>query len=626
MKTPSKKWVRPLRGLRTVFLTLAVAAAAAPATAAAYVTPAQAQHAAERGASWFESTQDESGALTADWGMTALAATGANAADVRTSLTDPSAQDYYLGEWQASGPGGAATDAERGILAGVAGGIQPSRLAASTETEKSNLVARVAELFDGTQIGTPGLLNDDVFGVLALHRVGAPQPLLLRLVDHLRTTQLADGGWSWSASPSASVDADMTGAALAAFCAAGVPTSDPDLQQALALLHSLQDPATGGFIAPPPFGVGVNADTTAWVTSGLIQCGIDPQAPEWTTAFGRTPLDYLVSLQRPDGHFDWTADFAGGAFETYSAVRPLAGAAFSSPAPARLDPSGPAVRPAAAVAAGTTVPVTLAVDHGPAADDVRMCRVDVAEGSDLGALLAAAAASSTPAGCVSGFATRAAAGGTAIGSLDGVGATPEYQWKVRVDGGAASVATAEPIGFGDLVFLQYGAVVADPGPAPRVDVPPRGAPAPAGTDSPSAVDVPPAVRARVSFAGRARLRDGALAVSLGCPRGVGAAGCSGLVTARFRSHAGGKLRLGGSAAYRLAAGSRRTVELTASRALRHRLARRGRVALRLVAVSRGETGEAWVTRAKRFVRPRAGKRASGHRRSFAPRAEREGLR
>jgi len=201
MKTPSKKFPRPLPGLRSLFLTLAVAAAAFPAAAPAYVTPAQAQHAAERGASWFESTQSESGALAADWGMTALAATGINSADVRTGLADPSAQDYYLGEWQAGGPGGAATDAERGILAGVAGGIQPSRLSTSTEAEKSNLVARVAELFDGTQIGSTGLLNDDIFGVLALHQVGAPQPLLQRLADYLRTKQLGDGGWSWSASP-----------------------------------------------------------------------------------------------------------------------------------------------------------------------------------------------------------------------------------------------------------------------------------------------------------------------------------------------------------------------------------------------------------------------------------------
>ena len=112
--------------------------------------------------------------------MTALAAAGINAADVSTSLADPSAQDFYLDEWQAAGRGGAGTDAARGILAGIAGGIQPSRLSTAADATKSNLVARIAELFDGTQIGEPGLLNDDIFGVLALHQVGAPQPILRR--------------------------------------------------------------------------------------------------------------------------------------------------------------------------------------------------------------------------------------------------------------------------------------------------------------------------------------------------------------------------------------------------------------------------------------------------------------
>jgi hypothetical protein len=590
MKTPSKKFPRPLRGLRALFLTLAVAAAL-PSAAAAYVTPAQAQHAAERGSIWFASNQSEGGALATDWGMTALAAAGINSADVRTGLLDPSAQDYYLGEWQASGPGGSATDAERGILAGVAGGIQPSRLSTSTEAEKSNLVARVAELFDGTQIGSSGLLNDDIFGVLALHQVGAPQPLLQRLADYLRTKQLADGGWSWSASPSASEDTDTTGAALAAFCAAGVPTDDPTVQRALVLLHSLQDPATGGFVAPPPFGAGVNTDTTAWVTSGLIQCGIDPQSPEWTTAEGKTPLDYLVSLQRPDGHFDWTDEFAGGAFETYDAVRPLAGAAFSSPAPARLDGTSPAIRPAAAVEAGTTVPVTLVIDHGPAANDVRMCRVDVPSGTGLDGLLSAAESASVPSGCVSQFETGAVEGGTAIASLDGVAATADYRWRVRVDGGPASVASTEPVWFGDLVFLQYGAIVPNPGPAPKVELPPVGAPA----------QQPSTVRARVSIVGRAGWKNGALSLALSCPRGVGLAGCAGLLTARFRSNAGGRLRVGGSTEFWLAAGGRGTVQLTANRALRHRLAEGGRVKLQLTAVTRGEAGEAWVTRAKRFV-------------------------
>jgi hypothetical protein len=196
-----------------------------------------------------------------------------------------------------------------------------------------------------------------------------------------------------------------------------------------------------------------------------------------------------------------------------------------------------------------------------------------------------------PSGCVSQFETTAAEGGTAIASLDGVAANADYRWRMRVDSGPASVASTEPVGFGDLVFLQYGAVVPNPGPAPKGEVPPVGAPA----------QQPGAIRARVSIVGRAGWRNGALSLVLTCPRGVGAAGCAGLLTARFRSHPGGRLRLGGSTEFRLAAGARGTVRLTANRALRQRLAGGRRVKLRLTAVTRGEAGEAWVTEAKRFV-------------------------
>ena len=472
MNTPRRSSLRStLRALGATGLALAALAAGA-APAGAYVTPAQAEHAADRGANWFQANQEESGSLGSDWGMTALAAAGINAADARTALLAPSAQDYYLGEWQAEGPGGAGTDAARGILAGVAGGIQTSRISTAADATRSNLVARLAELWDGTQIGETGLLNDDIFGVLALRQAGAPQPMLERIVEYLRGQQHADGGWSWNASPSAPSDIDMTGSVLAAFCAAGVDVSDPDLGEALELLHEVQDPASGGFIAPPEtFGIGLNTDTTGWVASGLVQCGIDPQGPEWTTAQGKTPLDYLISMQRPDGHFDWTEEYGGGSFETFNSVRPLVGVAFSSAPPPRLDGVSPAVRPAPVVDQGTVVPVTLVIDHGPGAADVRMCRVDTESGSSLDQVLADAESASTPEGCVAGHATEASAAGLRVTTLNGVAETPEYGWTARVDGSAPEATTSAPIGFGDLVFLQFEAKVVDPGPAPEVTVP-----------------------------------------------------------------------------------------------------------------------------------------------------------
>lgn len=588
MNTPHSISSIPRRALCALGLAL-MAMATWAAGANAYVSPAQAEDAADRGANWFRANQEASGSLGTDWAMTALAAAGVNAADASTSLADPSAQDFYLGEWQAEGPGGAGTDAARGILTGVAGGIQPSRLSTAAEAAKSNLVARIAELFDGTQIGEPGL-NDDIFGVLALHQAGAPQPILRRIVDYLRTKQLPDGGWTWNNSPGAPADTDMTGSVLAAFCAAGVGPGDPDLGRALALLHALQDPETGGFIAPPEsFGIGVNTDTTSWVTSGLIQCGIDPQGPEWTTAEGKTPLDYLVSLQRPDGHFDWTGELAGGPFETFDSVRPLGGIGFSTEPPARLDGVSPAIRPAQTVADGTTVPITLAIDHGPGADDVRMCRVDVGAGADLEAVLDAAEAASAPAGCVAGHTTVASGDEVRLTSLDGVANTADYSWRVGVDGSPPNVEADEPIGFGDLVFLRFAPEGAGAAMPPKVAVPPV-----------KAQKRQPARGPRVLILRKADLQDGRVSLRLLCPRGNGGAGCRGVLGIRFRRHPGRSLA-GGSAGFEVASGTTRAVAVPPSAALRRALQDGRMVRLRITAATRAEDGSIRLTHARRLI-------------------------
>ena len=58
---------RPLRALAAAAMTIA-ALAAFCGSASAYVSPAEAAHAAQRGAGWFESNQLESGDLTAATG------------------------------------------------------------------------------------------------------------------------------------------------------------------------------------------------------------------------------------------------------------------------------------------------------------------------------------------------------------------------------------------------------------------------------------------------------------------------------------------------------------------------------------------------------------------------------
>ena len=571
---PSGRTVATAGARLTLLLTIAALAGAGPDPdpAHAYVTPEQAAAAAERGADWFRGEQLETGALPGDWGMTALAAVGANAADVRTALSAPSAQDHYHDDWEVNGPGGAATDAARAILAGHAGGIQTSRISTTR-----NMVARIAEVYDGTQIGSPGLLNDDIFGILALAREDAPVELLEQIAGHVRENQLEDGGWGWSGSATTS-DTDVTGAGIAALCAAGADESDPAIAVALDHLHTVQDPETGGFAAPP--WSPVNTNSTGWVASGLIQCGIDPQGIEWTTPEGETPFDFLLSVQQADGRFCWDdpANCMGSAaYATWDAVRPLAGTAFSAEPPPREEASSPAVRPAPEVPDGATVPVTLVIDHGDDGE-VTMCRADVPNDADLEAALAAAEEDSEPVGCVADHATAPGAGdGVVLEQLNGIAASGEGSWWVRIDGGEASTEASEPIGHGDLVFLRFGGDGDDP---PPVD-PPDG-----GTRTPTVKIVKP---------WRLRLAGGRITPRLRCVDGGGERGCRG--TLRLR-RAG---RPAGRAHYRIGAGNARRIRVRVAWPVRRLVRREGTRQVRIVAATRALEGAVRVTTAKRRV-------------------------
>ncbi len=568
--------------------------AASPAAAA--VTEAQAMAAAQHGAQWIASQQEADGDLGSfggDWSMTALASAGVNAADVRTSLLDPSAQDFYLSLWTSDGPGGAATDDERAILAGYAGGLQTSRLDAQT-----NILADLATQFDGHQLGGRGATNADAFGLLALDVSGAPTELMSVLAQSLREQQDADGGWNFAAGAATS-DVDMTGAAIAALCAAGATPEDPVLVRAFAYLHAAQDPATGGFVSS---SLGLNTDTTGWVTSGLRRCGVKPGS--WSTAQGKTPLDFLLAQQNPDGSFQWQAgDGNEDLYATQDAVRPLAGAAFAAPAPPRMESDEPAVRPAPTVAAGTPVPMTLVIvsgGHVTGGSSIRMCKVTAPLGATVAQLLQDANDASSPSYCVSDLSLD----GGRIERLNGVEGEPgRTTWEVSRDGGSAETDTDGALGLGALVQVRLvssgepsdEALVPSPPPPVVANAPTGQALAPSAATRDATGDAAPA-RLWARVGALTRVRRGRLSIELSCPRGTGVEGCRGLVRVRveLRARHGGPVRshVVGEGEVHLAAGASGTMTIALSRAARRALRRRDdRVAWIVAAMRDPRSGE-----------------------------------
>jgi hypothetical protein len=456
--------------------------AALPASALATSSPAQIDAAIGNGAAYIRAQQNLASGEIADFGSfgsdltaTALAAAGVNAADVRGAVPGaPSLQDFLLGAysaepWHEDPPLGAVTDYERATQVAYAAGLDPARLSA-----ESNLPAQIAGRWNPAagSFGEPST-NSTVFAILTLVQAPMPDWALAPAVSYLRQSQHDDHGWNYpaAATPLARAtpsDPEMTAAAVAALCEAGVPAYDPSVASALAYLQGRLVEATGAIHSD----FGDNSDTTAWAVSGLNACGIDPQSPAWTTAMDKTPIDHLLSLQvaaGPEaGGFGYENTDEANLYSTQDALRAISGGAFVPPAPAREDSSLPRVRPAPSVADGTSVPHVLVVGRSPG--NVRICKVTAPAGAALTQVLAAAKAHSDPAGCVTSFSVE----GGEIASIDGAApANEDEAWLLRLDRGHEAIAGEQPVGFGDLISLRLGA-------SPSGNQGPQSEPGPAG--------------------------------------------------------------------------------------------------------------------------------------------------
>lgn len=151
--------------------------------------------------------------------------------------------------------------------------------------------------------GSQGEVNDTIFAILALSPIAEPvaQEAVKYAVRWVIEQQNTDGSWSWQDKGSPG-ESDMTGAAIEALNAAGMPDTEAQ-RKAIAYLHEVQEP-DGGFPEFPGEGES-NSGSTAWVTQGIWAAGENPEA--WTQSSGREPLDYLESMQQADGHIRYRA-------------------------------------------------------------------------------------------------------------------------------------------------------------------------------------------------------------------------------------------------------------------------------------------------------------------------------
>ncbi|OGL85530.1 hypothetical protein A3J36_01100 [Candidatus Uhrbacteria bacterium RIFCSPLOWO2_02_FULL_54_37] len=195
----------------------------------------------------------------------------------------------------------AAITIEAPMLAIAAAGHDPRTFAGE------DLAAKLKSFHSGGQLGDPGLLNDDIFGILALSAAGVPSsdPAMQDAKATILTAQEDTGSWG---------DTNMTAVAIQALLEAGMHASDSAITAALSWLKGTQND-DGGF----PYSWPLNAysgapdpsdsSSSSWVAHAVRKAGQDPTSSSWEKN-GKDAIDALLSLQQENGSFAHSASFA----------------------------------------------------------------------------------------------------------------------------------------------------------------------------------------------------------------------------------------------------------------------------------------------------------------------------
>src|SRR3989338_1136411 len=113
-----------------------------------------------------------------------------------------------------------AIELEAPILALAAAGKDPRTFGSS------DLISKLKSFYDGTQLGEIGILNDDIFGLLALIASGekSDETIVTSVKNFILSKQNADGGFSFAVEGGS--DTNTTSAAVMALRSVGVSATE----------------------------------------------------------------------------------------------------------------------------------------------------------------------------------------------------------------------------------------------------------------------------------------------------------------------------------------------------------------------------------------------------------------
>ena len=170
---------------------------------------------------------------------------------------------------------------------------------------------------------TSGTFSTDTlyqaWGILGTAALSDTAPI--SAVESLKENQQPNGGWELFAGFGA--DTNSTALAIEALVAAGEPVTSTSIVSGLNYLENAQN-VDGGFPYSPdsPYGTDSDTNSTAYVVQALFAAGEDPLSGQWAIS-ETNPISYLLSMQLPNGSFEWQDGFGANQIATQQAIPAL---------------------------------------------------------------------------------------------------------------------------------------------------------------------------------------------------------------------------------------------------------------------------------------------------------------
>ncbi len=210
-------------------------------------------------------------------------------ADWRKANNPYSLSNYLLLKGAAFTKGGSASAGKLSVGLSGSQGCQPYR----SQSPSGNYDSATGIYAEGA-----GNQSWAMLGVSAIS-----ETIPAQAVSYLKSLQKSDGSFEWGTGYG--YDTNSTSLAIQALIAGGESITSTAVISGLNYLQSAQN-SDGGFPYDPVsvWGTASDANSTAYAIQAIIAAGQDPQASPWVQS-GSDPIQFLLSLQLPDGSFEW---------------------------------------------------------------------------------------------------------------------------------------------------------------------------------------------------------------------------------------------------------------------------------------------------------------------------------